>query len=109
MAQIVRAAAANFGPPTNACQPGVRAEGTIAALSAVGGCRDACSTEPDGAPGWQNGNRGNTSGMARISRFGREDASTGDCFTHRDQSRLGIKSTLVRHRLAKLDVSLQNA
>ncbi len=40
------------------------------------------STKTGGAPGWQGGNRSNTSGIARISNAASRDDPTGDCTTN---------------------------
>ena len=46
--------------------------------------RRSDSTKPGGAPGWQGGNRSNTSGIARSFNAASRDAPTGDCFRNFD-------------------------
>lgn len=56
----------------------------LATQCMVGGSSAACSTKADGAPAWQDGNRSDTSGVARISNAARRDVQAGDCTAHLD-------------------------
>ena len=56
--------------------------------------RSSDSTKSVGAPGWQGGNRSNTSGIARIFNAASRDAPTGDCFRNFGYRPLGNRFSL---------------